>query len=73
MPHLDHTNFVNSCRDERGLGHHTVRAYVQELQTFACFRKAHQLTDPLSKADILAYHRHLRDELGAKDRRCNLR
>ena len=66
MPHLDHTAFVNSRRDERSLGHHTLRAYAQDLRTFARFTKAHQLSDPVSKDDILAYHRHLRDELGAK-------
>ena len=66
MPHLDHTTFVNSCRDERGVGHHTLRAYAQDLRTFARFTKQHHLTDPLSKDDILAYHRHLRDELDAK-------
>lgn len=66
MPHLDHAAFVNSRRDERSLGHHTLRAYAQDLRTFARFIKAHQLTDPLSKDDILAYHRHLRDELGAQ-------
>lgn len=66
MPPLDHIAFVNTCRDERGVGHHTLRAYAQDLRTFARFTKAHQLSDPLSKNDILAYHRHLRDELGAK-------
>jgi len=66
MPNLDHTAFVNSRRDERGLGHHTLRAYAQDLRTFARFIKDHQLTNPLSKDDILAYHRHLRDELDAK-------
>lgn len=66
MPHLSYTAFVNSRRDERSLGHHTLRAYAQDLRTFARFTKAHQLSDPLSKEDILAYHRHLRDELAAK-------
>lgn len=66
MPHLDHTAFVNACRDERGVGHHTLRAYAQDLRTFDRFTKENLLTDPLSKDDILAYHRHLRDELGAK-------
>lgn len=66
MPHLDHTAFVNACRDERGVGHHTLRAYAQDLRTFARFTEAHHLSDPLSKDDLLAYHRHLRDELGAK-------
>ena len=66
MPNLDHSAFVNSCRDERGVGHHTLRAYAQDLRTFARFTRQHQLTDPLSKDDILAYHRHLRDELCAK-------
>lgn len=66
MPPLDHTAFVNSCRDERGVGHHTLRAYAQDLRTFSRFTKAHHLTDPLSKDDILAYHRHLRDVLDAK-------
>lgn len=66
MPHLDHTAFVNSCRDERGVGHHTLRAYAQDLRTFARFAQNHQLTEPFSKDDILAYHRHLRDELEAK-------
>ena len=66
MPHLDHTAFVNSRRDERSLGHQTLRAYAQDLRPFARFTKAHYLSDPPSKDDILAYHRHLRDELGAK-------
>ncbi|WP_300063929.1 tyrosine-type recombinase/integrase [uncultured Roseobacter sp.] len=66
MPHLDHAAFVNSRRDERSLGHHTLRAYAQDLRTFARFAKAQQSSDPFSKDDILAYHRHLRDELGAK-------
>ncbi|MGB5862738.1 MAG: tyrosine-type recombinase/integrase [Sulfitobacter sp.] len=66
MPHLDHTAFVNSCRDERGVGRHTLRAYAQDMRTFARFTKQHHLSDPFSKDDILAYHRHLRDELEAK-------
>ncbi|WP_371171578.1 tyrosine-type recombinase/integrase [Aliiroseovarius sp. 2305UL8-7] len=66
MPPLDHTAFVNACRDERGVGHQTLRAYAQDLRTFARFTKAHQLTERLWKDDILAYHRHLRDELDAK-------
>ena len=66
MPLLDHTAFVSSRRDERSLGRHTLRAYAQDLRTFARFTKANQLSDPLSKDDILAYHRHLRDELRAK-------
>ncbi|WP_299154097.1 tyrosine-type recombinase/integrase [uncultured Tateyamaria sp.] len=66
MSHFDHIAFVNSRRDERSLGHHTLRAYAQDLRTFARFIKSRQLSDPLSKDDILAYHRHLRDELGAR-------
>ena len=66
MSRFDHTAFVNSRRDERSLGNHRLRAYAQDLRTFARFSKAHHLSDPLSKDDILAYHRHLRDELGAK-------
>ncbi len=66
MSHLDLTAFVNSRRDERGVGHHTLRAYAQDLRTFARFAQIHRLSDPLSKDDILACHRHLRDELKAK-------
>ncbi|ABI93351.1 tyrosine recombinase (plasmid) [Roseobacter denitrificans] len=66
MPHLDHTAFVTACRDERGVGNHTLRAYAQDLRTFARFTKEYHLADPLSKDDILAYHSHLRDELHAK-------
>lgn len=66
MPPFDHTAFVNSRRDERSLGHNTLRAYAQDLRTFARFTEAHHLSDPLSKDDILAYHRHLRDELANK-------
>ena len=40
--------------------------YAQDLRTFVSFTKAHQLNDPLSRDDILAYHRYLRDELGAR-------
>ena len=54
MPHLDHTAFVNSRRDERSLGHHTLRAYAQDLRTFVRFTRAHQLSDPLSKDDLCA-------------------
>lgn len=66
MPRFDHTAFVNACRDERGVGHHTLRAYARDLRTFARFTNTRQLSDPLSKDNIPAYHRHLRDELGAK-------
>ena len=66
MQRFDHTAFVNSRRDERSLGHHTLRAYAQDLRTFARFTKTRHLSDPLSKDDILTYHRYLRDELGAK-------
>jgi len=66
MPRLDHTAFLNACRDERGVGHHTLRAYAQDLRTFARFTSDHHLADPLSKDNILAYHRHLRDQLDAK-------
>lgn len=66
MPPLNHTTFVNACRDERGVGHHTLRAYAQDLRTFARFTKDHHLADPFSKDDILAYHRYLRDVLEAK-------
>lgn len=66
MSHTAHTAFVNACRDERGVGHHTLRAYAQDLRTFARFSKEHRLGDPLSRDDILAYHRHLRDVIQAK-------
>lgn len=33
MRHLNHNAFVNACRDERGVGHHTLRAYAQDLRT----------------------------------------
>ena len=66
MRHLNHTTFVNACRDERGVGHHTLRAYAQDLRTFARFSKEHRLDDSLSRDDILAYHRHLRDVIQAK-------
>ena len=66
MRRLTHTAFVNACRDERGVGHHTLRAYAQDLRTFARFTKEHRLGDPLSRDDILAYHRHLRDVIAAK-------
>jgi len=61
MPHHDHTAFVNSCRDERGLGHHTLRAYAQDLKTFAHYAERYELADPVSRDDILNYHRYLRN------------
>ena len=36
------------------------------VQTFARFTQEHRLGDPLSRDDILAYHRHLRDVIEAK-------
>ncbi|MDW4500208.1 site-specific integrase [Sulfitobacter sp. D35] len=66
MPRFDHTAFVNACRDERGVGHHTLRAYAQDLRTFSRFTEEHRLGDRLSRDDILAYHRHLRDVIEAK-------
>lgn len=65
MPRLDHKAFVTSRRDERGLSHHTLRAYAQDLRTFADFAKQHQLADPVSRDDILGYHRYLRDSVEA--------
>ena len=65
MRHLAHTAFVNACRDERGVGHHTLRAYAQDLRTFVRFTEAHRLSDPLPRDDILACHRHLRNDLRA--------
>lgn len=65
MPRFDHNAFVNACRDERGVGHHTLRAYAQDLRAFACFTKTYQLSDPLPRDDILACHRHLRNDLRA--------
>jgi integrase/recombinase XerD len=47
MPHLTHTAFVNACRDERGVGHHTLRAYAQDLRTFARYTETLCLSDPL--------------------------
>lgn len=66
MPRLDHRAFINTCRDERGVGHHTLRAYAQDLRTFARFTDLHQITEPISRDNILGYHRHLRDEIEAK-------
>ena len=66
MPRLDHRAFINTCRDERGVGHHTLRAYAQDLRTFARYTDLHQITEPISRDDILGYHRHLRDEIEAK-------
>ena len=63
---LNHNAFVNACRDERGVGHHTLRAYTQDLRTFARFTQEDRLGEPLSREDILAYHRHLRDVIEAK-------
>lgn len=66
MPRFDHNAFVNACRDERGVGHHTLRAYAQDMRTFARYTDLHQITEHISRDDILGYHQHLRDELGAK-------
>ncbi|WP_243613858.1 tyrosine-type recombinase/integrase [Shimia aestuarii] len=66
MPHLDHRAFINACRDERGVGHHTLRAYAQDLRTFARYTDLRQITEPISRDDILGYHQHLRDEIKAK-------
>ncbi len=41
MPHLDRIVFIIACRDERSLGHHTLRAYWQgkypDLKTYPGF------------------------------------
>lgn len=66
MRHLNHNAFVNACRDERGVSHHTLRAYAQDLRTFARFVQANQIQNPFSREDIVAYHRHLRDAIEAK-------
>ena len=69
MPHLDHAAFVNSRRDERSLGHHTLRAYAQDLRTFARFSRAHHLTDPLSKPpEAAAPHRSRNAQSGSPHR-----
>lgn len=66
MPRLEHGAFINTCRDERGVGHHTLRAYAQDLRTFARYTDLLQITEPISRDDILGYHHHLRVEIEAK-------
>lgn len=63
MSCLEPTAFVNSRRDEHSLGYQALRVYAKDLRNFTRFTRAHQFTDPLSKNDILAYRRHLRDKL----------
>ena len=55
MGHLNHKAFVNACRDERGVGHHTLRAYAQDPRAFAHHADLHQITEPFSRDDILGY------------------
>lgn len=59
MPNLDYTAFVTTDRDERGLGHHTLRACIQDLQTFARYTQLRQLADPISREGVLAYRRYM--------------
>ncbi len=66
MPHLNYKAFVTSRRDERGLGHHTLRAYAQDLKTFARYAERYELADPVSRDDMLNYHRYLRDVVEAQ-------
>ena len=47
MPRFDHTAFVNSYRDERSFIDRTLRAYAQDLRTFARFTEAHSLSGRL--------------------------
>jgi len=53
MSHLDHTAFVTACRDERGVGHHTLRAYAQDLRTFAEYAAQYYLAEPFSRDDTV--------------------
>jgi len=52
MPHLNHTAFVNACRDERGVGHHTLRAYHRQsgAHSPAFPRRDEEVPDPAGAA-----------------------
>lgn len=64
MPKLDYTAFLACCRDERSLSHHTLRAYAQDLRTFARYVDGNDLADLFSRDDILGYHRYMRETVG---------
>ena len=58
------TAFLACCRDERSLSHHTLRAYAQDLRTFARYVVGNDLADLFSRDDILGYHRYMRETVG---------
>ncbi len=69
MSDLDHTAYINSWRDERYGSHQMLRAYAQDLRTFAEYTAQVYLVGPFSRVDILALTRpnplaHVRDQDG---------
>ncbi|PWV99278.1 integrase/recombinase XerD [Hoeflea marina] len=58
----DFQQFESYCRDQLGLGEHSLRAYRQDLTAFHRFRAASGDAGPVAAATLLAFHQHLRDE-----------
>lgn len=59
MPHLDHTAFVNSRRDERSLGHHTLRAYwkISKLSSQTVQGSCTVLSFLTSRLEVFSRHK----------------
>ena len=54
MLRFDDTALANACRDERGIGHHILQAYAEELRTSTRFACLLQIANPISRSNILA-------------------
>jgi len=61
MHNLKITEFENYCREQLGLSGHSLRAYRQDLSTFAKFLAQIPKTNGLTGSDIIDYQKDLRD------------
>jgi integrase/recombinase XerD len=53
------------CKEQLGLSSHSLRAYVQDLQSFVRYASDAEIAIPPSSEQLVQYHRYLRETAGS--------
>lgn len=59
------SEFEEYCREQLGLSSHSLRAYVQDLQSFVRYASGAKIAIPPSSEELVQFHRYLRETMGA--------
>lgn len=57
--------FEEYCKEQLGLSSHSLRAYVQDLQSFVRYASDAEIAIPPNSEQLVQYHRYLRETAGS--------